>query len=322
MINILICIINCFMSEKNRNKYNIKKMTSRVDVQQRDPSAWPVDVIHCSTDMLAKQNVLECDGHVRFDEGPHLYYVKDSPTPIRMSVTGVVHSLFAPFDAKAVLANMSAEKKMEKYPGQTDADIIKRWDEEGKRAAAAGTRMHAAIEVFFNTYDYFLQTGYLSTDPSLQIEMRLFRAWFTHEFLSRNLVPFRTELIIHGGGTAGSIDMIAKQVHTGEFFILDWKRASKLEVSAKGNFGYATCAAVKQYNLEDVNFVHYSLQLHIYRYMLMQFCSFPPIPVRNLYLVVLHPNSAGYKMAQCHDYSHVVPKIFEHLQQNTLPGPH
>lgn len=295
-------------------------MAARISVQARDPAAWPSDCIHVGTDALARQNPHPQDAEIRFDEGPHLYYVRGSETPVQISVTGICHSLF-PAKSSRDFLQMNEQTRQTKYANMSDDDILRQWKRDADAASASGTMMHAAIETFFNTFDRQLRWGFLSRDPRLQIEMSMFRSWMQREFLPRGLVPFRTEMLVFGGSdesttVAGSIDFVAQRLapdgsKTDEFFIFDWKRAKDLKISVQGKFGWSDM--LPQFKLENTNFVHYSIQLHVYRYIMMHFFNFPPIPVANLYLVVLHPSQTSYKMVQCADVSHVIPEIFRRM---------
>lgn len=288
---------------------------ARIAITDRDVALWPRDACYLHTDALARQNRYPIDSEVRFDEGPHKYYIGNSDVPIRLSVTGVVHGLFEKFDSEKKVQEMNPEKKAKEYAGLTDDEIVELWKSRGKEASESGTRMHAAIETFFNTYNLAIRQGFITADPKLSVEMAMFKGWLRDEFDQRCLIPVRTEMIIHGGGTAGSIDFLAKSYKTGEYYILDWKRIKEVNATCNGHFGYSTAPFLSAYNLENVNLVHYSLQLHVYRYMLMKYCGFPDIPVRNLYLVVFHPNNDGYRMVQCRDYSHIVPIIFANMDK-------
>lgn len=289
-------------------------MAARVELASRAAEAWPVDAVHISTDALAQRHPHPRDATIRFDEGPHLYYVRDSPTPLPISGTGVVHALFDTLPSSAFIEAMRQETRAAKYAGMSDDDILAQWRATGARSSMDGTRMHAAIETYWNTYDPVTRTGFITRDPVLQCEMALFRQFLEHEFWPRELEPWRTEMIVHDDiQVAGSIDFIARSARTGEFYVFDWKRVREIKCSARGRNGFSP--VLPAYKLENVNYVHYSLQLHLYRHMLMQHYGLPHIPVANLYLVVIHPNDASYSLVQCADLSHVVPHVFTKMPE-------
>ena len=287
-------------------------MAARVALASRVAAAWPTDAVHICTNALALAHPHPRDATIEFDEGPHIYYVDGKPLPI--SGTGVVHALFDAQPSSAFIAGMRPETRAAKYPGMSDDDILRAWQSAGAQASLDGTRMHAAIETYWNTYDCVARTGFVTRDPLLVREMALFRQFLEHEFWPRDLEPWRTEMIVHDNThVAGSIDFVARSARTREFYIFDWKRVREIKHSARGRSGYSP--VLPEYKLENVNFVHYSLQLHLYRYLLMRFYDIDPIPVTNLYMVVLHPQDVSYSLVQCADLSHVVPRIFAKMPE-------
>jgi hypothetical protein len=284
-------------------------MAARIAIEKRDPTAWPCDVVHLSTDALAALHAHERDATIRFDEDAHLYYVHGQSEPLPVSVTGVVHALYPKRDSAFFLGVMNPEKRKTQYGDATDAEVLQIWANKGKDSALRGTRMHAAIEGFMNTFDPVVQWGYLSRDPTLEDEMAKFAAFMRHEFLGKHkLEPWRTEMLVHNDAwLAGSIDMIARSTATGEFYVLDWKRVDPAKFQPSKFMDYSDL--VPECKVPHTTLGEYSIQLHVYRHMLMEHYGFPYIPPNNLYLVVIHPSAVSYRMIQCLDLSHAVPKI-------------
>lgn len=106
-------------------------------------------------DALKIKNPHERDARITFDPVPHTYTIDGDTDPARTytSVTTWNHSHFEEFNADAVISKMMASKTWatnEKYKGQTREQIKAGWDSNRDQAAAAGTEMHAAIELFYN----------------------------------------------------------------------------------------------------------------------------------------------------------------------------
>ncbi len=106
-------------------------------------------------DALKIKNPHERDARITFDPVPHTYTIDGDTDPTRTytSVTTWNHSHFEEFNADAVISKMMASKTWatnEKYKGQTREQIKAGWDSNRDQAAAAGTEMHAAVELFYN----------------------------------------------------------------------------------------------------------------------------------------------------------------------------
>ena len=106
-------------------------------------------------DTLKYKNPHERDARIEFDPVPHKYTIDGNVDPgaAYTSVTTWNHSHFEQFDADAVIAKMMASKNWAtnvKYRGKTSDQIKAEWDLNRDQAAAAGTEMHAAIELYYN----------------------------------------------------------------------------------------------------------------------------------------------------------------------------
>lgn len=282
---------------------------ARVEIKDRKPDKWPVDCIGISTHDLAVRFPFEHDKRIVFHEEPHIYEVDGVTMPI--SSTAMCHSVFDPFDAATVIANMKPNKRAEKYGNLSDAQIMKMWKKKGEGASTTGTKVHAAIEVFLNT-------GFISRDQSIRPHINMFLNFYVREFVKKmSLEPIRTELLVFGPNIntrmAGSIDLLARSRKTGEYYILDWKAVSG---DLSDSFGkVCNMPWLRQFRIPDCKLGAYSLQLHLYRYLLMHSHGFPFIPVANLYLVVLHPDNIGYQLLSCLDLSACIPIMFEHIDE-------
>ena len=95
-------------------------------------------------------------------------------------------------------------------------------------------------------------------------------------------------------GIAGTIDCCCINQY-GEFILYDWKRSKEIKRTNDYKRKYSTKPNDLNY-LEDVNFNHYSLQLNLYKYILECFQKqrIHNCHVKDLYLVVFHPEHANY----------------------------
>ena len=226
--------------------------------------------------------------------------------------------------------------KSSKYRGMTPYEIKKAWRENGAEQARLGTRLHSDIECFMNNdiRDDDIQIDYSHQDllsiyefesentrdevdptgrsiqsidpkdrPLLAVDQngRPIQSVEWSYFLNfvrdhAEYKPYRTEMKIYSEQLkiAGSIDMLYKN-SDGSFSIFDWKRSKEIQ---KYNMykKFSKTESVK--HLPDLNFVHYSLQLNLYKYILETNYNFK---IKDLILVQLHPNFKNYKLYECLD---------------------
>lgn len=223
---------------------------------------------------LANKNPHERDAHITFDEGPHIYTIDGESN--FLSVTTWNHMHFSKFDADKIIDKMMSGKNWSKskYFGQTKQEIKDLWSNNGKKAAAAGTKMHYDIECFYNNMEV--------QNDSVEYEYFM-RFYKTHQ----ELEPYRTEWMIYDKEHkfAGSIDMIFKN-KDGTLDIYDWKRCKNIKKDNRWQQATTECIS----HLPDTNYWHYTLQLNTYKKILETKYG---QTVRNLYLVCLHPENAN-----------------------------
>ena len=225
---------------------------------------------------LSNLNPHPRDQNVSLDEATHIYNINGDYS--YTSVTTWNHKHFSQFDADKIIANMMSSKNWptSKYNGMTSEQIKEGWDKNRDEAAAAGTKLHYDIECYYNNYP---------TQTNTSIEYQYFLN-FARDF--QHLKPYRTEWIVYDEEwkIAGSIDMIFENPdEPNTIDIYDWKRAKEIQKSSAFN-KWSTNSLIS--HLPDTNFWHYSLQLNTYKAIIERNYG---KKVRNLYLVVCHPNN-------------------------------
>lgn len=96
--------------------------------------------------------------------------------------------------------------------------------------------------------------------------------------------------------------------------MFDWKRSKEIKSfnpHSKGKKG----TPLEDY--DDCNFIHYSLQLHIYSYLLAKHYG---VHVKSMHLIVFHPNHGNYIKVECKDMSQVAKEIFEYRRKQLESG--
>ncbi len=242
--------------------------------------------------LLSEINKHERDNRISFDEKTHTYYVDGSSDGI-VSVTTLIHHHFPKFDSDKVLKLM--KNKSEKYPNMTDQQIKKIWAENGKNASGNGTKLHKMIENYYNSIENDLK-------EQETIEFQHFLRF--NETINNRFIPYRTEWSIFDGNIdlAGQIDMLYKK-RDGTFALYDWKRIKELKKDNAFEKGLG-----KLSELDHCNYVHYSIQLNIYKRILETRYD---IKVTEMCLVILHPENDNFIIEPVRDMSKYIDIIFE-----------
>lgn len=250
---------------------------------------------------LAEKHPHPRDSRIQFVEDTHTYYIDGSSDGVT-STTTFIHSHFPHFNAGKVLAAMKADKKAEKYPGMTDAEIREMWSKSGKEASLLGTRMHAQIEDFYDSDA--LTDGKTDGKTEESKEFGMFRQFHAERIEAMGYEPYRTEWSIFDESIllAGQVDMLYRRPD-GTFALYDWKRVKELKLDNKWEKGFGACAG-----LDHCNRVHYSLQLNVYKRVLELHYG---LKVSEMCLVILHPDNDEYIMYRVADMSTEVERMVD-----------
>lgn len=256
-------------------------------------------------DFLKNNNQHPRDSGIVFDEEPHVYYVHGDPN--NTSVTTLVHKYFPKFDADAVIRRMMFSKNWSNSPyyGKTAEEIKDQWKQNGLEATTKGTYLHKSIEAFYNN---------APVSDNETPEYKMFQQFY--EDHKESLEPYRTEWEVYDEDykIAGSIDMVFKNLDDGTYSIYDWKRTK--EIKMKNPYGGRGSFPLDSFH--DCNYVHYSLQLNIYKKILE---SKYGIRIRDMYLVCMHPTYDRYMKYEVMDMQAYATMLFDEHMKTTL-SPH
>lgn len=275
------------------------------------------DITVAHSNRLQKLNPHERDARIKFHPGPHVYTVDNHTSPETseyVSVTTWVHSHFEAFDSDAVIDKMMASpywpcaERYKKYIGKTKDEIKAEWETNRDIAAQEGTRMHAAIEAYYND-------GMDAVDMSYESrrELDYFKNFDTT--FRRSLRPYRTEWTVFHEELklSGTIDMLFENVNpvtgksSGTFSIYDWKRCKEIVQNDAFN-KWALTPGME--TIPDTNYWHYSLQLNLYKLILTEKYG---IRVTGMYIICLHPNNPNcdYLRIEINDMQPLLRKILK-----------
>lgn len=229
--------------------------------------------------VLCRLNAHPRDERITFQDEGHVYTVDGVPGTYT-SVTTLIHKFFPHFDADAVIAKITQYPKSA-YFGQDPQDIKDQW----ARATDLGSQLHAQIECFF---DDLVGMGGISEIVAPSVEFGYFLDYFRDHVVGK-MTPYRTEMYVFDEDiqVCGSIDMLfCDPDDHHKLWIVDWKRSKEIRKRNAFERGYGCLA-----NFDNCNFITYSLQLNMYKYILEAKYGKTVI---GMALVILHPNHSGY----------------------------
>ena len=227
---------------------------------------------------LEKKHAHVQDKDIFFYSANHEYRVNDQRGFV--SVTQLVKTHFPRFVADDVIKKMMASPRWKEsaYFGLSVDTIKKKWAQEGRQAAEAGTRLHAQIEHFYNQGDIVVEENDVALEYFLEFDAQL----------GTHLYPYRTEWKVYDASlyVAGTIDMVfRKEDRAGSPLVLyDWKRSKK--ITRDNRWQSALPEGLR--HLPDSNFWRYALQMNLYRYIIEKNYDHT---VEGMFLVAFHPNN-------------------------------
>ena len=238
------------------------------------------------------------DENITFENTGHVYFI-DGCSNDTVSTTTLIKTFTSPFPGRFICRRMVNSPKFPNKPthseykqyvvdteGQRRAtddiieDILKHWRRKGEEACRLGTNLHNSIDEFYND---------IPVDLESTKELKLF-CQFNKDYTAKGFVPYRTEWFIYDDTDriCGAIDCVMFRPSDGTYHIFDWKRSKKIKKSGN-RMKYPLL------HLRDCNFMIYSLQLNVYKYILEVFYG---ITVHSMCLVILHPSQHTYQIEE------------------------
>jgi len=230
--------------------------------------------------------ILEYFKGLEFKEDNHKYFFKSKP--IKISVSGLIKKYVEEFDSYTISLRI-AERD-----GLNQKDILKEWDDEGKRASKRGNKAHLFGEVYpFNRH----------IKPTDKLEEAIVKFW---NDLPEHIVPVIMELqMFHKEFMfAGTADILLYNKVTGMFIIGDYKTNKDLfknykEKKLLGPFS----------KMLDCPFNKYQLQLSFYQILFEQ----TGLKVSSRKLIWLLDDGT-YKMYNMDDHTEVLKQELKNIE--------
>lgn len=244
-------------------------------------------------DLLSSKNHYERDERIQFSDSDHTYLIDKKNKAI--SVTELVGRYFPKFD-KEFWANKESIKT-----GKPKNEILKKWDDLGKKARDLGTELHEQIENFYNSKEYI---------RSKELD-KFFK--FHKNHIQDKYQPHRTEWRIfdEDKNLAGTVDMVYEK-ENGELFIFDWKRSKKIinsDGSIEKNNPFENGLNGLSH-LPSSDYVKYCLQQNIYKHILE---SKYDKKVSSMNLLILHPHLENYHIIQVESFKNETKYLLDSI---------
>lgn len=244
-------------------------------------------------DLLSSKNHYERDERIQFSDSDHTYLIDKKNKAV--SVTELIGRYFPKFD-KEFWANKESIKT-----GKPKNEILKKWDELGKKARDLGTELHEQIENFYNSKEYI---------RSKEID-KFFK--FHKNHIQDKYKPHRTEWRIfdEDKNLAGTVDMVYEK-ENGELFIFDWKRSKKIinsDGSIEKNNPFENGLNGLSH-LPSSDYVKYCLQQNIYKNILE---SKYDKKVSSMNLLILHPHLENYHIIQVESFKNETKYLLDSI---------
>jgi ATP-dependent exoDNAse (exonuclease V) beta subunit len=188
---------------------------------------------------------------IEFADETHTYICGDT---ILTSTTTVIHDLFPKFDAAAVALKKGLKDGVD--PNQ----LLSKWQTIGAEASSWGNLIHSMAEQLILGADRSIATSDREGRyfDMLSLAVGKLRDQF-------DIVEIEKIVFSPNRKLAGTIDLLLRSKQTGRYIVADWKTSREIKKSGfQGQRGFGVCS-----HLEHCNFIHYSLQLSIYRELLL-----------------------------------------------------
>jgi len=244
-----------------------------------------------------RRTILEYYSEIKFNDSLHRYTIDDVELKSCTKIVSSYETEFnADFHAKRIA---NATVKDAKYEGMSANEIKDAWEENRNNALSRGNRLHNDLE-----------SKSLDSKHSIQSEFKKPINKFFRSIAGRyKIIVPELRMYYKELGICGTCDVLAIDLKTGKYCLLDYKQGKdivKIEKYTKDGIEITSKFNLKRpFNkYPKSNYYKYSIQLSIYRYMLLKTIG---IEVEDMFIV--HFTLEGFTMHKAELMP--VEKIFE-----------
>lgn len=264
-------------------------------------------------DLTKVKEALEVFNKFHFEEEPHIYWWIDENGERQQattSMTALIHDHSQPFEAEKI-APFTARKM-----GIPVEEVLDMWKFANEFSKIKGTHIHAFNEYLWQGKEYYY--------PKKQIIEKFGRdvledVWpqltkialdFYNDFKDR-IVPVGLELVVGDEDLkiCGSIDFLCYSKKLNSLIIIDYKSNKQIKFQP---YKHQKMTGILSH-LDDCNYIHYSLQLNGYQYILEKKAG---LKLNNEhYLVWMNENNSSYQIFKTKDLYNEARSMLEELKK-------
>jgi len=252
------------------------------------------------------------DTKIDFTEADHKYYIDNEYAKLKnpeyiielpyTSTTTLIKQYFPIFQEDIIISNIVAGQKADsKYYGMSAQEIKDLWSDIREDAKEKGTTMHFYFE------------NILLENKTIMEKLQDDNGWCLNELYKELKIKYpelleyyiyRPEWRIFDefNYICGSVDCVLIDKNKTHFIILDWKRSKRIDLSSPRLGSHPITNT-----LQDCNYIHYSIQLNIYRYIIETRYS---VPVQKMFMINLNPTSEKCEIYQIQPMQNIVKAMF------------
>lgn len=201
-----------------------------------------------------------------FNEKDHSYSSVDGTNIKWVSVTTLISKFKEKFDSQKIAAKCSKDKKSKWY-GLTPDQIISLWNKETQRALTLGTIYHNNQEnLLCSQNEVLLDNKKVPVFKPIILDSGVKQS--PDQKLEEGIYPEHM-VYLKSAGICGQSDLV--QVIDGKINIIDYKSNKEIKFESFTNWeGISKKMLFPLDHLDDCNFIHYSIQLSIYMYIMLK----------------------------------------------------
>lgn len=209
-----------------------------------------------------------------FEEEPHIYWWLDEDgnrCQAETSMTALIEAHAHPFD-KQKIAGIVARRD-----GIPVEDVLAEWEYSNELSKIKGTHIHAFNEYLWQGMNYkypkdevIKKFGFDVLEPLWPRLIRIAQKFY--EDYKDRIIPIGLEQVVGDEdiGICGSIDFLCYSKKLKSLIIIDYKSNKEIKFEPYRNNKMTGCLS----HLDDCNYIHYSLQLNGYQYILQKKTGF------------------------------------------------
>ena len=252
-----------------------------------------------------------------FEEEPHIYWWIDKDgnrKQATISMTALIHEHSQPFDAEKQAPRTA--KKL----GVSTKEVLDMWELTNMISKVKGTHIHAFNEYIWQgkkyTYpkqDVIDKLGYDALEP-IWDKLTNIATQFYNKYKDR-LIPIGLELVVGDEELeiCGSIDFLCYSKKLQSLIIIDYKSNKEIKFKPFNGNKMTGCLS----HLDDCNYIHYSLQLNGYQYILEKNTN---LKLNNEHFIIwMNEKNSTFEIYKTKDlYKEAKDMLFEHKRQSPL----